>query len=136
MHSWKGNREIVIPLKNGEGCYIADEKVLDQLEAENRVVARYVDVNPNGSRRDIAGITNEKGNVVFMGADGLMVGNLSEMIKQPTEFLLYDLNRDEATIFTFLPDIKWINDLAVSQVIRALKNKVEELENELKIKKQ
>ncbi len=56
--------EIVIPLKNGEGCFIANEKVLDQLEAENRVVARYLDVNPNGSRRDIAGITNEKGNVV------------------------------------------------------------------------
>ena len=56
--------EIVIPLKNGEGCFIASEKVLDQLEAENRVVARYLDVNPNGSRRDIAGITNEKGNVV------------------------------------------------------------------------
>lgn len=56
--------EIVIPLKNGEGCYIADEKVLDQLEAENRVIASYVGVNPNGSRRDIAGITNEKGNVV------------------------------------------------------------------------
>lgn len=56
--------EIVIPLKNGEGCYIADEKVLDQLEAENRVIARYVGVNPNGSRRDIAGITNEMGNVV------------------------------------------------------------------------
>ena len=56
--------EIVIPLKNGEGCYIAEEKILDQLEAENRVIARYVDVNPNGSRRDIASITNEKGNVV------------------------------------------------------------------------
>jgi len=56
--------EIVIPLKNGEGCFIASEKVLDQLEAENRVIARYLDVNPNGSRRDIAGITNEKGNVV------------------------------------------------------------------------
>lgn len=56
--------EIVIPLKNGEGCYIAEEKVLDQLDAENRVIARYLDVNPNGSRRDIAGITNEKGNVV------------------------------------------------------------------------
>ena len=56
--------EIVIPLKNGEGCYIAEDKVLDQLEAENRVIARYLDVNPNGSRRDIAGITNEKGNVV------------------------------------------------------------------------
>ena len=56
--------EIVIPLKNGEGCYIAEDKVLDQLDAENRVIARYVGVNPNGSRRDIAGITNEKGNVV------------------------------------------------------------------------
>ncbi len=56
--------EIVIPLKNGEGCFIASEKVLDQLEAENRVIARYVDINPNGSRRDIAAITNERGNVV------------------------------------------------------------------------
>jgi len=56
--------EITIPLKNGEGCFIASEKDLDQLESENRVVARYLDVNPNGSRRDIAAITNEKGNVV------------------------------------------------------------------------
>lgn len=56
--------EITIPLKNGEGCYIASEKELDRLESENRVVARYLDVNPNGSRRDIAAITNEKGNVV------------------------------------------------------------------------
>jgi phosphoribosylformylglycinamidine synthase subunit PurQ / glutaminase len=57
-------QEILIPLKNGEGGYVADEKTLDQLEAEGRVIARYVDVNPNGSRRDIAGITNERGNVV------------------------------------------------------------------------
>lgn len=57
-------QEIVIPLKNGEGGYVADEKTLDQLEAEGRIVARYLDVNPNGSRRDIAGITNERGNVV------------------------------------------------------------------------
>ena len=56
--------EIVIPLKNGEGCFVADEKVLDQLEGEGRVIARYLDLNPNGSRRDIAGICNEKGNVV------------------------------------------------------------------------
>jgi len=56
--------EIVIPLKNGEGCYVADEHTLDELEAEGRVVARYLDVNPNGSRRDIAGITNAAGNVV------------------------------------------------------------------------
>jgi phosphoribosylformylglycinamidine synthase len=57
-------QEIVVPLKNGEGGYVADEKTLDSLEAEGRVVARYLDVNPNGSRRDIAGISNARGNVV------------------------------------------------------------------------
>lgn len=57
-------QEIVVPLKNGEGGFVADDYTLDQLEAEGRVIARYVDVNPNGSRRDIAGICNEAGNVV------------------------------------------------------------------------
>ncbi|NSC22934.1 phosphoribosylformylglycinamidine synthase subunit PurQ [Streptomyces albus subsp. chlorinus] len=57
-------QEITVPLKNGEGGYVADERTLDELEAEGRVVFRYLDVNPNGSRRDIAGITNEAGNVV------------------------------------------------------------------------
>jgi phosphoribosylformylglycinamidine synthase subunit PurQ / glutaminase len=57
-------QEIVVPLKNGEGSYVADERTLDALEAEGRVVARYLEVNPNGSRRDIAGISNEAGNVV------------------------------------------------------------------------
>jgi phosphoribosylformylglycinamidine synthase len=57
-------QELVIPLKNGEGGYIADEKTLDALEAEGRIIARYLDVNPNGSRRDIAGISNARGNVV------------------------------------------------------------------------
>ena len=56
--------EILIPLKNGEGGYVADEKTLDELEGEGRVIARYLELNPNGSRRDIAGITNERGNVV------------------------------------------------------------------------
>jgi len=58
------NQEIIVPLKNGEGGFVADNYTLDQLEAEGRVIARYVDVNPNGSRRDIAGICNEAGNVV------------------------------------------------------------------------
>ena len=57
-------QEILIPLKNGEGGYVADEKTLDVLEGEGRVIARYLELNPNGSRRDIAGITNERGNVV------------------------------------------------------------------------
>jgi phosphoribosylformylglycinamidine synthase subunit PurQ / glutaminase len=57
-------QEIAIPLKNGEGGYVADERTLDELEAEGRVVARYLDANPNGSYRDIAGIRNAAGNVV------------------------------------------------------------------------
>lgn len=57
-------QEIVIPLKNGEGGYIADDATLNMLEAEGRVVATYVGTNPNGSRRAIAGITNARGNVV------------------------------------------------------------------------
>mgnify|MGYP000119542846 CR=1 FL=1 len=57
-------QEIVVPLKNGEGGFVADEYTLDQLEAEGRIIARYLELNPNGSRRDIAGICNEAGNVV------------------------------------------------------------------------
>lgn len=59
----RGER-IVVPLKNGEGGYVADERTLDELEAEGRVVARYLDGNPNGSYRDIAGVSNARGNVV------------------------------------------------------------------------
>ncbi len=55
---------ITIPLKNQDGQFVADERTLDQLEAQGRVVFRYASWNPNGSRRDIAGITNEAGNVV------------------------------------------------------------------------
>jgi phosphoribosylformylglycinamidine synthase I len=59
-------QEIVVPVKNGEGRYVADSATLDELEAEGRVVARYVGGNPNGSDRDIAAIRNEAGNVVGM----------------------------------------------------------------------
>jgi len=62
--SYTNGQEIVVPLKNGEGCFVADERTLDELEAEGRVVARYLGGNPNGSRRDIAGIRNARGNVV------------------------------------------------------------------------
>lgn len=57
-------QEITIALKNGEGCYMADEETLARLEGENQVVFRYLDTNPNGSAHDIAGITNARGNVV------------------------------------------------------------------------
>jgi phosphoribosylformylglycinamidine synthase len=61
---YAAGQEITVPLKNQDGQYIADEKTLDALEAEGRVVFRYVGFNPNGSRRDIAGISNTAGNVV------------------------------------------------------------------------
>jgi phosphoribosylformylglycinamidine synthase I len=57
-------QEVTIVLKNGEGGFVADEPTLDRLEGEGLVVARYLGGNPNGSVRDIAGITNDTGTVV------------------------------------------------------------------------
>ena len=61
---YAAGQELVIPIKNIDGCYTADAETLAELESAGRVVARYVDVNPNGSLNDIAGICNEAGNVV------------------------------------------------------------------------
>ncbi|HQA22659.1 MAG TPA: phosphoribosylformylglycinamidine synthase subunit PurQ [Rhodoglobus sp.] len=57
-------QEITVPLKNGEGGFIADAETIARLEGEGLVAFRYLDVNPNGSMNDIAGIANERGNVV------------------------------------------------------------------------
>jgi len=66
--AWTSNftkgQEIVIPLKNGEGSFQCDNETLKSLEDNNRIIARYVGENPNGSRNLIASITNERGNVV------------------------------------------------------------------------
>ena len=61
---YRAGQVCVVPVKNGAGRYVADTRTLDALEAQGRVVARYVGGNPNGSARDIAGVTNEAGNVV------------------------------------------------------------------------
>ncbi|HEX4704848.1 MAG TPA: phosphoribosylformylglycinamidine synthase subunit PurQ [Pseudonocardiaceae bacterium] len=55
--------EILVPIKHMEGCYVADQSTVDELEGEGRVVFRYVD-NPNGSRADIAGIADASGRIV------------------------------------------------------------------------
>ena len=60
---YRPGEEIVVPLKNGEGGFVADAATLDALEGESRVVVRYLG-NPNGSYRDIAGISNASGTVV------------------------------------------------------------------------
>ena len=83
-----------IPISHGEGSYYAGESTLDALEASDRIAFRYctaggettVDANPNGSARNIAGIVNERGNVLGMmphperagealmgGTDGLLL---------------------------------------------------------------
>jgi phosphoribosylformylglycinamidine synthase subunit PurQ / glutaminase len=57
-------QEIVVPVKNGEGRYVAAPDELERLEGEGRVAVRYVGGNPNGSLRDVAGVTSEDGRVV------------------------------------------------------------------------
>jgi phosphoribosylformylglycinamidine synthase len=54
-----------LPVAHGEGCYFADRRTLDALEAEDRVILRYID-NPNGSLRDIAGVCSQGRNVMGM----------------------------------------------------------------------
>ena len=62
--SYAAGQEIVVPVKNGEGRYVGSPEDLDRLEGEGRVAVRYVGGNPNGSSRDIAGVTSENGRVV------------------------------------------------------------------------
>ena len=61
---YQPREEIVVPLKNQDGQYVCDDDTLRMLEEEGRVVFRYLDGNPNGSRHDIAGVRNAAGNVV------------------------------------------------------------------------
>jgi len=93
-NTFSAGEQITIVLKNGEGRYVADADTLDRLEGEGQVVVRYAGSNPNGSYRDIAGITNERGNVVGLmphpehnvdpltapGADG--VGFFASVLEQ------------------------------------------------------
>ena len=62
-HAAQEGQILRLPVAHGEGCYIADEKTLDQLEAEDRITLRYCD-SCNGSMREIAGILNAERNVM------------------------------------------------------------------------
>ena len=73
----------------------------------------------------------KNGNIIVATFEGLQGIALSEFIKQPVDGILYDLNRDEATVLTFIDDPKWVNDYAVCQVIRALKSEIDRLKAEL-----
>ncbi len=83
--NYRDDEEIVIPVKNMDGRFSAAKSTVDELEGEGRVVFRYLDVNPNGSLSDIAGICSAEGRIVGLmphpehaidpltgpGADGL-----------------------------------------------------------------
>jgi len=74
--------------------------------------------------RDLVLQKEKEGKIVFMTFNGPMEADLEEFIKQPTEGLLYDLNRDRVTVLTFIDDPKWVNDYAVGIVIAKLKEKI------------
>ena len=63
--AYRETRDTVIPIAHGDGRFVADEDALDRIEGEGQVVFRYI-ANPNGSARDIAGLMNERGNVMGM----------------------------------------------------------------------
>ena len=92
-------QRLTIPVKHGEGCYIADEELVAQLEADGQIVLRYDDDNPNGSLDDIAGVVNAEGNVMGLmphpehavdpllgSADGALI--LSALVERARERLL------------------------------------------------
>lgn len=63
---YQGHERIALPIAHADGSYYADRETLDRLEAHHQVVFRYAEENPNGSLRNIAGICNERGNVLGM----------------------------------------------------------------------
>lgn len=67
----------------------------------------------------------KEGKVVIRTLDGFRIISLEELADQPVDGLLYDLNRSEEAVMDFMDDPKWINDFACVQVIRYLKNKLE-----------
>ncbi len=97
-HQAHKNQVLRLPIAHGEGCYVAEGPVLDQLEREDRVAFRYLD-NQNGSQRDIAGILSEGRNVLGMmphperaadslvgGTDGLVILNSLVSAHQASQF--------------------------------------------------
>lgn len=73
----------------------------------------------------------KEGKVVVLTFDGFRTIPLEALVEQPIEELLYDLNRSEEVILNFMDDPKWINDFACAQVIRYLKNKLENTKEKL-----
>jgi hypothetical protein len=75
----------------------------------------------------------KKGNVVIRTLPGQFgINSLNDIVEQPVDGLLYDLNRSEEVVLTFIDDPKWVNDFAVAQVIRKLVEQRDALRKEKK----
>ena len=68
------------------------------------------------------------GYVVFASIEGLHKQKLEDFTQQPLDGMLYDINRDTATILTFLDDPKWVNDFALTKLLEYYYNKCKEQE--------
>lgn len=73
----------------------------------------------------------EKGNLVFADFEGLKSIKFEDFINQPLDGMLYDINRNTATILTFIEDPKWVNDFALTKLLEYYYNKCKEQEKML-----
>ena len=107
-----------------------------KLDADGCIIASLIkkDEEAPESAEDIKEIVlaeYKKGNIVISTFEGLKTAPLMEIAKQGVDGLLYDLNRTEPVILTFIEDQKWINDYASTKVIRELKRQLDEMKEEL-----
>ena len=73
----------------------------------------------------------DKGNLVYADIEGLKSIKFEDFIKQPLEGMLYDINRNTATILTFLDDPKWVNDFALTKLLEYYYNKCKKYEEDV-----
>ena len=80
------------------------------------------------SYRDMVLSEYEKGNIVYRSCEGTVVMPIESFLEQPLEGILYDLNRDESVILLFIDEEKWVNDFALTKVLKAMHAKLEKAE--------
>lgn len=73
----------------------------------------------------------KKGKICYRTIEGVFSAKIEDFVKQPLEGMLYDLNRDKATILSFLDDLKWTNDFALTVLLEHYYNRCKELEKKL-----